>query len=154
MAVVYQHKRNDTNEIFYIGIGNDCTRAGKRANRNEEWHKIDKKYGFKWEVLIANISRNEAFDIEKGLISYYGRKDLGTGQLVNQTKGGDGCPTKELEYRENIYSNQELKEHIEKYHPRKNPINFLPLVYRNLDKDVLISKKVYEILITNKGFKN
>jgi hypothetical protein len=46
MAVVYQHKRNDTNEIFYIGIGRSKDRAGKKTNRNKYWHSIVNKFGF------------------------------------------------------------------------------------------------------------
>jgi len=118
MAVVYQHRRNDNNEVFYIGIGNDVFRAGRTANRNKEWYKIKKEFGFNYEILISGISRKDAFDIEKGLIEYYGRKDMKKGNLVNQTRGGDGCPSKENPYPDTYYTKHELRELIKKSHPR------------------------------------
>jgi len=117
MAIVYQHKRNDTNEIFYIGIGRDYYRAGRKASRNKHWHNIVNKCGFTKEILLNNISWEEAIEEEKRLIKKYGRKDLGTGCLVNMTKGGEGCPTKEEEYHKE-YSLDELKKIIFYFHPR------------------------------------
>ena len=32
MAIVYQHRRVDTNEIFYVGIGKNRERASKLTN--------------------------------------------------------------------------------------------------------------------------
>lgn len=42
-------------------------------------------------ILKENISREEAIALEIELIAKYGRKDLGTGILYNQTDGGDGA---------------------------------------------------------------
>jgi hypothetical protein len=90
MAVVYQHRRKDTNEIFYIGAGKDKERAFSRKSRNRHWKNIVKKVGYDVDVLIEGISWEEACVIEIGLIKDYGRADFGLGHLVNMTDGGDG----------------------------------------------------------------
>ena len=97
MAVVYQHKRLDTNDIFYIGIELDTDKRkaiGKRSkiisNRNKHWKNIVNKVGYSIEILFLDITNQEAIEIEKYLIKYYGRCDLKTGKLVNLTDGGEG----------------------------------------------------------------
>jgi len=90
MAVVYQHRRNDTNDVFYIGIGKDRKRSYSKHHRNKHWFNIVNKCGYSIDVLIDGCSWEDACEIEKGLISDYGRSDLGLGLLVNETDGGDG----------------------------------------------------------------
>ena len=91
MAVVYQHTRLDTNEIFYVGIGKEVKRAFNKTNhRSKHWKSIINKTEYKIEVLFDNLTWNEACQIEQYLIKYYGRKDLKLGNLVNMTDGGDG----------------------------------------------------------------
>lgn len=86
---VYQHIRLDTNEIFYIGIGN-IKRPYIKINRSKWWKNITKKTDYKIEILYENLSWTNACNIEKELIQYYGRKDNNTGILVNMTDGGEG----------------------------------------------------------------
>lgn len=91
MAIVYQHRRKDTNEVFYIGIGKNRKRAyEKYHHRNQHWKSIVAKYGYEADVLIEGIEWADACKIESGLILDYGRSDLNLGGLVNQTNGGDG----------------------------------------------------------------
>ena len=90
MAVVYQHRRKDNNSVFYIGIGKDKKRAYEIGKRNKNWINIVKKYGYEVDVLLEGISWNEACNVEVGMIKDYGRKDLGLGNLVNLTDGGEG----------------------------------------------------------------
>ena len=40
--------------------------------------------------LIENVTEKEAFQHERDKIKFYGRKDLGTGPLLNRTSGGQG----------------------------------------------------------------
>lgn len=104
MAVVYQHRRKDMNEIFYIGIGATESRAYETAGRSKYWKNIVNKVGYEIDILIKNLSWEDVCIIEKGLIADFGRKDLRLGPLVNLTDGGDGCLGREMtaETREKI----------------------------------------------------
>jgi plasmid stability protein len=91
MAVVYEHIRNDTNEVFYVGIGDEEKRAFSKKGRTQFWKNIVNKVGYSVNIIHKDIDREEAKNIEKYLIKEYGRKNLGTGNLVNLTDGGEGC---------------------------------------------------------------
>jgi len=66
---------------YYVGKG-----SGNRAFRKECPPKD--------RILIQEFpSEEDSFEAEKFLISYYGRKDLGIGILVNHTNGGEGSNT-------------------------------------------------------------
>ena len=90
MAIVYLHRRMDTNEVFYVGIGVDKKRSNNKTRRNKYWKNIVNKHGYTVEILHENISHDECREIEIDLIRKYGRKDLGTGSLCNLTDGGEG----------------------------------------------------------------
>jgi hypothetical protein len=94
LAYVYRHIRLDKNEPFYIGIGNDDSGAYSRAYtkkaRNKHWHHVVKKSNYDVEILLEDLTWEQACEKEKEFIKLYGRKDLGLGQLVNMTNGGDG----------------------------------------------------------------
>ena len=90
MAIVYEHLRNDTNEVFYVGIGKNDKRAYSKCNRNLYWHNTVNKHGYTINIIHRDISWEDACEIEKELIAKYGRKNLGLGNLVNRTDGGDG----------------------------------------------------------------
>lgn len=106
MAVVYQHIRKDTQEVFYIGIGRDKKRAYYFYHRSPYWNNIYNKTKIEVKILCKDIELELAYDIEKYLISYYGRKDLGLGSLVNLTYGGETLsgyiPTKEAKHKMSI----------------------------------------------------
>jgi len=90
MAVVYQHRRLDNGQVFYIGIGKTVKRAytKSKARVNNYWHNIVNKVDFEVEILYDNISWDRAKDLEIWLIAEFG---IGRGsQLVNLTLGGDG----------------------------------------------------------------
>lgn len=90
MALVYIHRRKDTNEVFYVGRGVNKTRPYSKANRNKYWHNIVNKVGYTVEIIIEGISWEEAGIKEMEVIKQYGRKDLNEGNLVNMSDGGEG----------------------------------------------------------------
>lgn len=87
--VVYTHRRLDTNEVFYVGIGNP-SRPYRSTYRNAHWHNIVNKHGYSVDIIEDKLSVKEACDLEVLLISKYGRRDLGNGSLCNMTDGGEG----------------------------------------------------------------
>lgn len=91
MAIVYQHINKKTEEIFYIGIGKKEERAYHKDNRGKFWKDYISKYpDYEIKITHKDIIWEEACAIEKYLIAFYGRRDLGKGSLVNMTDGGDG----------------------------------------------------------------
>jgi hypothetical protein len=90
---VYAHVKDENLQPFYIGIGK--TEKYKRAfmsrGRNNIWHKIVAKYPCFSSVLYEQLSFRSACEIEKALITHYGRMDLRNGILCNMTDGGEGC---------------------------------------------------------------
>ncbi len=91
MAYVYRHIRLDKNEPFYIGIGETKYRhKAVGARRNIIWNRIVSKTDYDVEVLIDDITWDEACKKEKEFIKLYGRLDNGSGTLANMTDGGEG----------------------------------------------------------------
>ena len=91
MAIVYTHKRKDTSDIFYVGIGLSEKRAYQQKYRNEHWHSVvNKGGGFYVDIVSRDIDWKDACLLEQSLIAKYGRHDKGLGPLVNKTDGGEG----------------------------------------------------------------
>ena len=141
MAVIYRHIRLDNNEVFYVGIGKNENRAYD-TRRSNIWKSITNKTDYEVQVLKSDLIWEDACELEKILISYYGRRDLGLGTLVNMTDGGDGTigftPTDEM--------NKKRSEKLEKENNsfEKNVINFL---YK-LEQDYsLVDKITYSYLL-------
>jgi len=97
--IVYQHKRLDNGSVFYVGIGTE-KRAYSTLSRNPHWKSVVSKAGFAVDILLKDISKDEACAWEKYLISLYGRTDYNSGTLVNKTDGGDGMFNPSDEVRE------------------------------------------------------
>ena len=83
---IYQHRKADTNEIFYVGKGKN-TRLNQSRGRNEYWHRVVAKHGFIAEYIAQNLSEELAFLAEMEAIDAYKKRDI---QLVNATDGGEG----------------------------------------------------------------
>lgn len=92
MVYVYRHIRLDTNKPFYIGIGSDenYKRANNPWGRSQYWKNIISKTPYKVDIILDDLSWEEACEKEKEFIKLYGRVDIGEGILVNLTDGGEG----------------------------------------------------------------
>ena len=91
--VLYRHMK-PCGEVFYIGIGNKY-RPYSKDYRNTFWQKITNKYPeYEVQILKSNLTWEDACELEKILISWYGRRDLNKGTLCNMTDGGDGVNNK------------------------------------------------------------
>ena len=78
----YAYLRKDGTP-YYIGKG-----TGKRAYKlRPNIHRPDRE---RILLLKKNLTEEEAFKHEEYMIYVLGRKDLGTGILLNLTNGGDG----------------------------------------------------------------
>lgn len=90
MAVVYRHWRLDKNEVFYVGIGKEESRAFDFIRRNKVWKGIKRRTDVDVEIVARDLSWELACELEQLMIQEYGRIDLGAGCLVNLTDGGEG----------------------------------------------------------------
>jgi hypothetical protein len=107
MAYLYRHIRLDKNEPFYIGIGNNnMYRLSEKRGRNVIWKKITNKTKYEVEILLDNLTWEDACKKEIEFINLYGRIDIKTGCLANMTNGGEGTIgrkyTPSLEHRQNL----------------------------------------------------
>lgn len=122
MAYVYKHIRLDTNDVFYIGIGLRANhkRARTIVRRNKFWKNIVDKTNWKAEIIFDNISFEEAKIKEIELIKKFGRRDLGQGNLVNLTNGGDAtCGYIVTEETKKVLSQKNLGKKLSKEHKDK-----------------------------------
>ena len=85
MYYIYSYLREDLSP-YYIGKGKD-QRAYSRG-RNEVRPPKDKS---RVQIIKANLTEQEAFELEKLYILMFGRIDNETGILRNKTDGGDGA---------------------------------------------------------------
>jgi hypothetical protein len=91
MAYVYRHIRLDKNQPFYIGIGSDENyyRSNSKSDRNVYWKRIVAKTDYDIDVILDDLTWEEACEKEKEFIKLYGRFQFG-GLLCNMTDGGEG----------------------------------------------------------------
>ena len=120
MAVVYQHRRKDTGEVFYVGIGKSEKRAYDKARRYKPWKDFVKNHEYYVEITHKDIILEEAASIEKYLIAFYGRRDLGQGPLVNMTDGGEGTKNLSQESRSKMAVNKGMFGELNYFYGKKH----------------------------------
>jgi hypothetical protein len=87
MFYVYEHIRNDTNAIFYVGKGKN-NRAYAKRDRNEYWHNIVNKVGFTVRFVAKDLDEELAYFVEEERIDQLKRLGI---KLTNLTLGGEGA---------------------------------------------------------------
>lgn len=83
---VYAYLRED-NSPYYIGKGKGLRAWTKIKNRERTTCPTDSS---RIVFLETNLTELGALALERRMIRWYGRKDLGTGILRNLTDGGEG----------------------------------------------------------------
>ena len=83
---VYEHTRNDTGAVFYVGKGMS-SRAHRTSQRNDHWNRITAKHGRSVRIVASGLDEELALLCEIELIDKYRRIGVA---LVNLTAGGDG----------------------------------------------------------------
>jgi hypothetical protein len=65
--LVYAHFRRNDNSLFYIGSGTRF-RVNKITNRNKDWNKVTNSSQWYSKILVDDLKKNEAREIESLLI--------------------------------------------------------------------------------------
>jgi hypothetical protein len=136
MAYVYRHIRLDKNEPFYIGIGSDdkgkYERAKSKNGRNNHWHNIIACTEYRIEIMLDDLTWEEANKKEIELVAFYGRRNLNKGTLCNLTDGGDSFnglvftdehKHKLSKIRKEKFANGELKPNDKTFKKGQEPWN-------------------------------
>ena len=84
-SFVYVYLRHRDGSPCYVGVASTSDRPGSK------YHAIKPPQDRRLiRVLRSGLTRSQAWEWEKYFIAHYGRKDISTGILRNQSDGGEG----------------------------------------------------------------
>jgi len=84
---IYAYLNQKTGKPYYIGKGQGDRINASHLNLNLPPDQNNRV------ILEDNLAEQDAYNLEVKLIEQYGRKDIGTGCLLNKTAGGTGGNT-------------------------------------------------------------
>lgn len=73
--LLYRHLK-PCGEVFYIGVGNKI-RPYTKTDRSDFWWKVVNKYGYEIQILKTDLTKEEAYELEKILNNYEKMRDYG-----------------------------------------------------------------------------
>ena len=92
---LYTHTRQDTGEVFYVGIGTtfksgiyERSKEKSKARRNKHWRNIINITKYKVDIIKEFDNPKECCQAEINMIKQLGRRVNNTGSLVNISPGG------------------------------------------------------------------
>jgi hypothetical protein len=106
---VYCYLRTSSNRPYYIGLASRPDRPLYKRTHNCSVPNDRSRI----RVMRSGLSREQAIHWERFYIARYGRKDMGTGCLMNRTAGGD-CPDHSPAAIEKIREAAKRPENIER----------------------------------------
>lgn len=116
---IYVHRKLDTMEPFYIGLGVN-NRPWSFNKRSDEWKNIYNKQGVFVEILETVEDRKLAELIEESYIYRFGRIGIDkNGILVNKSRGGEGASLQKSEIWRKRISESKMGNKFSEEH-RKN----------------------------------
>lgn len=74
---VYAHTRLSDGKCFNIGHGKKYRYKDGSAGRNQDWHDVvDEEGGYSWRILVSNITKEKAKQLEQDFIAQVGIETL------------------------------------------------------------------------------
>ena len=143
---VYAYISHRTGLPYYIGKGKDY-RAYEKHGRTpvpEDRSRI--------VFLECNLTELGAFAIERRMIQWYGRRDLGTGILLNRTDGGEGTTNLSNKARQKISESNKTRVITEESNQkRREAMTGKILPTRGIKRGPMSAETKHKLSLIKKG---